>query len=211
MAFAQCSDAGLIAVADAISSSVDSGSALATVDGSGLNDPVTDAHTGANIQQLVLNGTGTGPTDPNADPDPWVHYDLGATESVDSIRFWNYNATSLLSRSIRDLDVYGSTDGAAFGDDGHASWTLIGSFTDLVLAPRASGGALTDPYGTNYDLTDSDIRYVRFDLVRTFGSQPAFAEVQFFSVAAVPEPSSLLTVGCFFGLAVGRRRRRQAC
>ena len=55
LAFAQCSDAGLIAVADAISSSVDSGSALATVDGSGLNDPVTDAHTGANIQQLVLN------------------------------------------------------------------------------------------------------------------------------------------------------------
>lgn len=204
--------ATLITVAAATSSPVDSGSsgatAIQTVNGVGLGAqypafPTT--HTGANVHGWLSDGvSGVGDTE-------WVHYDFGSTKTLGAMRFWNYNGTSNFNRGLRNLKIYSSNTAAAYGDDLHASWVLNDSLLDMNRGATAnfySGvqGTTSTPYGEEYDLSDVAGQYIRFEVVSTWGEQAAFAEVQF--IQAVPEPSSMILVGCAFGATLLRRRKR---
>lgn len=203
LSFVANADAAIITVANAIASSNDGGSAMASVNGAGLGAPYPSfptTHTGANVDGWIGHGTLT-------DPDPWIHYDFGSIEMLGSMRFWNYNATSLQTRNVRDIDIFFSNTAAAFGDDSHGTWTLLNSLTDMQRGATSNGGTVTTPFGTEYDLTDVSARYIRFDIVSTYGGQPAFGEVQFLEAVAVPEPATFSFLACGVAFSAIRRRR----
>ena len=177
---------GRLPVVDATQSDqeVDSGGAMATVDGTGLRSELFPTfHSGANKHGWL------GRDDQNKgfrDPDRygWLHYDLGSQQQLCGLRIWNYNDVGALNaRSVRDIDVFVSNDKEAFGDNRHKSWRKV---TELVDIPRGPGYKSKQPYGADFEVSDAPrARYVRLDVQRNWGNgwNTALAEVQFFGSA----------------------------
>lgn len=199
-------DGGLINVVGAVESSVDSGAsaatALKTVDGLELGAQYPTIPT-THLPGNIFGWLGVNESHLPAGIIGWVHYDFGTVENLGEMRFWNYNSNSLLVRSVRDMDVYVSSDPLAYNNNGHSSWSKIATLTDLPIRP-----GINDPYGEIIDLTDTPARYVRLQVEQIWGgaANVAFAEVQF--VTAVPEPGSLVAFLAMTGVFVMRRRRQ---
>ena len=147
---------------------VDSGGAIATVNGLGLDNRYPATHNGVNVHGwLSRDDRNKGFGDP--DRFGWLHYDLGTAHRVSGLRIWNYNYQPLLRRCVRDIDVYVSNDKAALGDNDHASWKLIAELADV---PQGPGHTNTSPYGSDYEFEQAMLgQYVRLDVQRNWGKR----------------------------------------
>ncbi len=120
--------------------------------------------------------------EPN-DLEPEITFDLGAMVDLASVKIWNYNETlegrpELLGRGVGTADIM------VAGDDLVFSTLIAGQAFDI--AP----GLDDVDFGQVIDLSGTQARYVKFDILSNQGGDNNFvglSEVQFF---AVPEPSS---------------------
>jgi hypothetical protein len=142
----------------------------------------------------------------STDTSPWIQWDLGKTYNLTGFHMWNgnenWNPPDLTSRGVQAANVKVSANGSI--------WTDLGSMT-FTQAPG------TDTYtGEDYALTAANARYVRFDVLSTFGATmpsaanyASIAEIRF-QGTAVPEPSTivLLTTGTIGLLAYAWRHRK---
>lgn len=146
------------------------------IDGSGLNG---NTHTSSNAVDTMWQSTGTffGLT---PDTDPEVTFDLGAEQSVDAMRVWNFNFvdsdTCCTNRGIARADIL------VAGDDGIFTPLLIGQEFD------AAPGTDTD-FSQVIDLAGVIARFIKLDVdtsngVANHGDPFSFvglSEVQFLS------------------------------
>lgn len=161
-----------------------SGGAIATVNGLGLDTTFPSCHTAMDsFGWLGRDDRNQGPVGP--DRYGWLHYDLGTVQQIVGLRIWNYNYAKLIRRSVRDIDVYVSTDAEAYGDNAHASWQRVAELKDI---PKGPGHLTKMPYGSDYPVQPVSGRFIRLDVQRNWGNgwNTAFAEVQFF---ATPDES----------------------
>ncbi|HKX61968.1 MAG TPA: lamin tail domain-containing protein, partial [Verrucomicrobiae bacterium] len=143
--------------------------AIRAVDGSGL---VGNAHVTTPAGTMWLNnGTFTTPNDLN----PSILFDLGATQSIRSMKIWNYNEflpgrPELLGRGVAQCDVLTGTATNAL--------TSLITGQALAMAP----GTQTD-FSQTIDLGGVQTRYVKLDKLTNFpGGDLRFvglSEVQF--------------------------------
>jgi hypothetical protein len=170
--------------------------AIHVLDGSGL---FGDAHDSGPDQHMW-------DTTPD-DLAPRITFDLGAAYTIQSMHVWNYNAADFngftyRERGIQDLTISGSLDGVVY--------TPLGLFT-FAEAP-GTDGYLGEDVNTGAFLT----RFVRFDVISNyspdgFAFSVGLSEIRFSeSVAAVPEPTAMIScgIGGAMVLGVGWRRRR---
>ena len=151
----------------------------------------------------------------------WIQWDLGDVYTLTTVQVWNVNQTNQggwINNGIKGVDIYVS-GAVAPGDPegaGAANWTLWAQ--DATFS--AGSGLATY---TGFDLATevgqalpaSEIRWVRFEVdsiigtpTQNYSSNAGLAEIQFDgTVAAIPEPGSLLLLGLGGGLTLLRRRR----
>jgi hypothetical protein len=117
---------------------------------------------------------------------PTITFDLGSTQALGEMVFWNYNEflpgrADLLTRGISQADILLSDDGFTF--------TPFISDRPFAMAP----GDNTTEFAETISLLGATARYVQIAVDANYGS-PEFtglSEVQFFPV---PEPSSSLLI-----------------
>lgn len=199
--------AEFINVVAATASNTESGSALATVDGSGFTaDPLGSdlgSHV-ANIGTHWLGGPGTGTSSTILHS---IYYQFDSVQTLENILFWNYNDGALLNRGVKRMFIYTSTDPTAYNNESHPDWSgpVLADIDNIAQGPGDSS-----LYGENFDVTDTEALIVRFRTFQTHGnvSNIGFAEARFLTTSAVPEPSSLLMVAAASLISVRSRRRR---
>jgi hypothetical protein len=128
-------------------------------------------------------------------------FDLGATQNVSQLAFWNFAAGSF--GMITDFDV-----ATANVSDFSAGVTALGSFQ--------SGGGAAPISLEVFDLTDTNARYVRITVTNTFdGFNMGLSEVAFGIgtgasqlSGAVPEPGSAAILSLVVCMTFIRRRRQ---
>ena len=110
-----------------------------------------------------------------------VVFDLGNIFLIDRAAVWNFGTGSgIPSFAIRDITLEGSLNNVSFFN--------LGAYT------------LTNPNGAPDTLAQllsfstTTMRYIRMNVINTYGSNAALGEIAF-SQQVVPEPSSLLLVG----------------
>ncbi len=167
------------------------GAAITTVDGTGMGSgfpTFPDTHNGFNVHGYLGSGTTAS-----------LHYDLGSPLNLSKVRVWNYHGvwngpgSGIPSRGARDIVLYGSNDGAAYGNDSHASWTQFTTFTLARVGDVGDPGVT--PYGEEFDFSDVTCRYVKFRIQNNYGSGiVGLAEIQFVGIhslaASNPSPVS---------------------
>jgi hypothetical protein len=166
-------------------------------DQSGLSNNYVSGVT--NFDTFVATATHT--SNPGAD---WVSaamsgsavFDLGSISTIDRAAVWNFGTgTGIPSFAIRDITLEGSLNDVTF--------FTLGTYT------------LTNPNGAPATLaqilsfSSVNLRYIRMDVIDTYGSNAALGEIAFSrAVAAVPEPSSLVLLGIgLAGLSLKLRRK----
>jgi hypothetical protein len=196
--------------------------AVHTVDGTGLNASNPPNHDTDPTHMWLNTGDGTFPGGtPSSDPDrpgqlAHITFDLGSTVAFQSIRVWNYN-------EVR------ASDGALFVNRGVQTLTISiataanpttfvplidpnNSSTTWTFAEAPGSSIYT---GELFTLTlPATAEFVRFDIKTNYGDPNGLvglSEVQFFTPAAVPEPSvmALLVFGPGIAVALGRARARR--
>jgi hypothetical protein len=118
-------------------------------------------------------------------------FDLGAVLLIDRAAVWNFgNGSGIPSFATRDIALDASVNGL--------DYINLGAFT------------LTNPNGAPSTLAQilvfptTNARFVRMDILDTYGSNAAIGEVAF---DAVPEPGSLFLVAASLLLILSRRRQ----
>jgi hypothetical protein len=131
---------------------------------------------------------------------PIITFDLGSTQSLSNMLFWNYNEflpgrADLLQRGVAQADILLSNDGITFAP--------FLSDVSFAMAP----GDNTTEFAQNVNLTGATARFVQIAVDSNYGdaSYTGISEVQFF---AVPEPSAvwLVTAPMLTALLFCRRR-----
>lgn len=149
-----------------------------TVNGSGISGQTHG--TTPDGTMWLSNGTSGTPIDPlPAD----ITFDLGSVVNLTSFHVWNYNELNLATRGANQVQVQTST-------------AVGGPFTTVATVDfiRASGLA-TEP-GQHIELAATGIRYVRFNILSSHGSDNSFvglSEVKFYKegVLGVAQPVAL--------------------
>lgn len=182
--------AALITPTGVTASSTFNGSTAATkmIDGSGLtgtDETAThDNNGGGGGFTMYHSAVGT-------TSNVTLDFDLGGAFDLDGALIWQFNQANLSDRGVQTFDLFTSTDGVNYTDQGEFSLTQeagTGSISAQTVAFNATG------------VTD-----VRFVLLDNYGGVViGLAEVRF---SEVPEPGSLALLG-LGGLAVLRRRRQ---
>lgn len=131
---------------------------------------------------------------------PVITFDLGSTQTLGNMLFWNYNEflpdrTDLLQRGVAQADILLSDDG----------FTFFPFKTDVAFA--IAPGDNTTEFAQTVDLTGATARFVRIAVDANHGdaTYTGISEVRFF---AVPEPSVGVLFGAFPLAALLFRRRR---
>ncbi len=164
----------------------------ATINGSGLSNPA-----------LVTTGSpipATWPTHDAGSQDGWLTLQATSTitwflgdraANLTGLHLWNYNEGGQPTRGISNTVVSVSSDGITF--------TPITTevFAD---APHASGYV-----GDEYSLTATDVHYVKFQVLSSWGGGDGISEIRF-EGALIPEPSLVMLLGVGAGLLWLRRR-----
>jgi hypothetical protein len=127
-----------------------------------------------------------------------VTFDLGATVTVTGFRLWNSSWTTGGDVDVRDFQLLADNDN---------------DFSNGVTSSLGAFGALNS-FGSNHAMqsfstTATATQFVHMRIASNYGapSNTGFSEAAF-TVSAVPEPSSLLTLGALAGcLSLNRRRR----
>jgi hypothetical protein len=127
-----------------------------------------------------------------------VTFDLGATVTVTGFRLWNASWNTIGDIDVRDFELLADTD----NDFSNGVTSSLGSFVAL------------NSFGNNHAMqsfsaTATTTQFVHMRIASNYGapSNSGFSEAAF-TVSAVPEPSSLLTLGALAGgLSLSRRRR----
>ena len=149
---------------------------------------------------------GNGAFGGGVDLSPSITFDLGAIYALSSARVWNYNENSggsaaYTARGVSTMTVSTSTDGTTFG-----------SFANITLtqAPGSDSVDFSQSFGLN-----GSAEFIRFANMASFGGDYGFvglSQVQFSGLLAsaaqdVPEPVSMLLLGCgVLAMAASRRR-----
>jgi hypothetical protein len=196
---ASSAGAGVIVSAVSVSgpSTVGSTSWQATINQAGLQTPyvsgVTDLATYLAGPSAHIGGNATlGVTLTN--PVANVDFDLGSSQFVTDLLFWNYRFAS--SGGVRLMDVF-TSDTADFSTS-----TAVGTFSPLDNAGLSGNAPVPVQV---FDLIDTNARYVRLTVRErwsTINDGFGFSEVAF--VVPTPGAATLLALG---GLLAARRRR----
>ena len=157
----------------------------------------------------------------SVDQAQWVIMDLGAAYEVSTIIIWNMNPDdddSQIGRSAKTVDTYYSLDRFAGSGDGNVegSEALFSGTNWLTLATSTS--VLRNPGNTtvtspNAVLTDVGVtaRYIALNFTDAHTSSKldkvTVQEIQVFSAAVIPEPSTLSLLGVSAAMLVAARRR----
>jgi hypothetical protein len=129
----------------------------------------------------------------------WVQFNLGDAYNLDSMKIWNYNEGNAASRGLKDFTVSVSSDGI--------SWTnLTTTFASLSKAPTNT----TTAFGDTYALAQSNVQYVKINVVSNWGDGYVGLSHIEFSGTVVPEPGTLalLAAGLVGLLAYAWRKRK---
>ena len=134
------------------------------VNGSGLVAGLHDVNP-SNMWLSIGSGFG------GVDPDPFVVFDLGDVQTINSFNVWNYNEAGAFStRGVDSVSIeYGNTP---------ALGSTVAGITNFAQASGAAGEA-----GENFNtFTPFDARFIKFDINTNHGDAATFyglSEVQF--------------------------------
>ena len=130
---------------------------------------------------------------------PIITFDLGSSQPLDRMLFWNYNEAlpgrdDLLTRGVSQADILVSNDGLTF--------TPFASDVAFAVAP----GDNTTEFAQTINFGGATARYVQIAVDANYGNDTytGISEVQFF---AVPEPGAGLLTGISFAALFFRRKR----
>lgn len=152
--------------------------------------------------------------------DNWIAFDLGSVETLESMNVFNYGVnsnTGANKRGVNQGDIYYRSDGWGNNTDNsnlafdNSGWTLLGTAGTQTFAIGVKDGSW---YGaTNVTLGGINARYFAIDINTSHGEDRfvGLNEVQFFSAAVVPEPSSFGLIGLSlagFGWLLRRRKQK---
>lgn len=175
------------------------------VDGSGLSG---DVHTTYGHGTMWLN-TGNGYFGGTPGPDPTnpggvgatITFDLANSYNLTEMRVWNFTHLGGTNRSANFVSVYSAPDLSS-------AFQLVGDYN--FVKPSYTGSNFT---GDLYKLEVSGARLIKFHIASNHATNRdglvGLAEVQFFGLPSVPEPSSAILLGGALLASLFRRHERR--
>jgi hypothetical protein len=125
-----------------------------------------------------------------------IIFDLGGMYDLDGMAVWNFNGFN--QTGVKDLNIFGSTDGINF--------TLIGGAPTHFAIGANSAAEAAELFA--FTRTAS---FVRFDVLSTYGvSDFGLSEVMFTGSRSVPEPSGVFLAAHGVVTLLALRRRHSS-
>ncbi len=90
-------------------------------------------------------------------------FDLTSAKTLQTLHLWQANQTANFNRGVRDLEIFTSSDAAAWATPAHPSWSKVGATRVMSIS---TGGAIT---AQNFALENRSARFVRVRALTNHG------------------------------------------